>query len=106
MLGELLEIFRLGQHSVLPFACKSSFAFATKMLGKVRDESQRVRLSINAAMTVWSPSQPNDEAPPPESEDEAMRLASAGVDLPALPEFAVVSLKVFKPLLMSREERP
>ncbi len=106
VLSELLEIYRLGQHSVLPFACKSSVAFATKMLGKVRDESQRERLCITAAKSVWSPSQPNDNAPAPESEDEAMQLAFAGVDLPALPEFAVVSLKVFKPLLMNREEEP
>lgn len=106
VLNGLLEVYGQGQFSVLPFACKTSFAFAGKMLGKVRAESERGRLSIDAAMAVWRPSQQNEDAPPAESNDEAMQLAFANLDLPALPEFAVVSLKVFKPLLLNREEAP
>ena len=106
VLNSLLSVYEEGQIAVLPFACKSSFAYALKALGKVRDESQRERLCITAARGAWNPSRQNDDAPPSESEDEAMRLAFAGEDLPAWPEFATTSLTVFKPLLEHREEAP
>ena len=106
VLESLLSVYEEGQIAVLPFACKSSFAYAMKALAKVRDESQRDRLCITAARGAWNPSRQNDDAPPSESEDEAMRLAFAGEDLPAWPEFAETSLKVFKPLLEHREEAP
>lgn len=103
ILEELLRLHLVGQRSVLSFACKASFAYAQKMEGKVRDESQRERLCIAAARGAWNPSAANADAPPGEAEDEAMQLAFAGVDLPALPEFADISLKIFKPLLQHRE---
>ena len=78
VLDSLLSVYEEGQIAVLPFACKSSFAYAQKALGKVREESQRERLCITAARGAWNPSRQNDDAPPSESEDEAMRLAFAG----------------------------
>ena len=91
---------------VIALLLLSSVAYAQKALGKVRDDSQRERLCITAARGAWNPSRQNDDAPPSESEDEAMRLAFAGEDMPAWPEFAGTSLKVFKPLLEHREEAP
>ena len=106
ILGELIQLYREGQREVLPFACKSSSAFVRKMLGKVRDESQRERLSIDEARKAWFSNAAAGDSPPGEAEDEAMRLAFAGVDLPASAGFARASLILFKPLLRHWEVVP
>jgi exodeoxyribonuclease V gamma subunit len=103
LLESLLELYQQGQHRVLPFACKAAYLYVQKWRGKVRDETQRERACITAARTAWNPNPNYADAPPAESEEEAMQLAYAGGDLPGEPEFAAVSQAIFEPLMDHQE---
>ncbi len=106
VLENLLSVYRRGLDGVLPFACKSSFAYAMKTSAKVKVEAEREHQCMQAARGAWGSGFRPENAPAPESEDEAMRMAFAGQDLPAWPEFGAVSLEVFGPMLEGMEELP
>lgn len=104
VLAGLTRNFLDGQSRVLAFAPKTSCRYVEKLGADVRDESQHEMKARAAARTVWAPTFVRDEAPDPESADEAFQLAFPGVDLTDEPEFAELSRSVFEPLLAHREK--
>lgn len=104
VLAGLTRNFLEGQSRVLAFAPKTSCKYVEKLGADVRDEEQRETKARDAARNVWAPTFVRDEAPDPESADEAFQLAFPGVDLTDEPEFAELSRSVFGPLLAHREE--
>ncbi len=105
-LGRLVTLFQRGQGEVLPFAAKTSFAYAEKFVGKVKVEAEREDRALAAARNAWAPPFVGDDRPDPESTDAALRLAFDGVDLSGVADFGAVSLTVFQALLQHREELP
>ncbi len=103
-LARLVTLFQRGQGEVLPFAPKTSFAYAEKFVGKVLVETEREDRALAAARSAWAPPFVGDDRPDPESADAALRLAFDGVDLPGVADFGAVTLAVFQTLLQHREE--